>query len=122
MLVAIDCGRSFVKVMTCEKIFMFPSKISAWRKRNYRQVLPEDIELTYKGNKWFVGKLAEREGEFTRQAMKDTKAVEETLLLTLAAIYLATPKKEVKIVTGLPIANYTEQEKKALKSLLRMFF
>lgn len=118
MLVAVDCGRSYVKVMTENRTFMFPSKISAWRKRNYRQELEDDLELTYRGGRWFVGKLAEREGEFTRQAMQDTKAVEETLLLTLTAIHQAGAVGNVTLVTGLPIANFTEKEREAVRRLL----
>lgn len=118
MLVAVDCGRSFVKVMTDKGAFMFPSKISAWRKRNYRQELDGDIELAYMGKRWFVGNLAEREGEFTRQAMQDTKAVEETLILTLTAIHLTGVTREVILVTGLPIENYTEHERIAIKEML----
>jgi plasmid segregation protein ParM len=118
MLVAVDCGRSYTKVMSEDKAFMFPSKISAWRRRNYRQDLEGDIELVYQGRKWFVGKLAEREGEFTRQAMQDTKAVDETLLLILTAVHLAGGSNEVSLVTGLPIDNYTEHEREAIKELL----
>jgi plasmid segregation protein ParM len=119
MIIAVDCGRSYVKVMTEEKTFLFPSKVSGWRKRNYRQEVDGDIELQYRGRKWFVGQLAEREGEFTRQAMQDTKAVEETLLLTLTAIHLAGGKGNVTLVTGLPIVNFTEEEKYAVKRLLQ---
>lgn len=118
MLVAVDCGRSFVKVRTESRTFMFPSKVSAWRKRNYRQELEGDLELQYQGRKWFVGKLAEREGEFTRQAMQETKAVEETLLLTLTAIHLAGAQGTVDLVTGLPIGNYTEKERESVRKLL----
>lgn len=118
MLVAVDCGRSYVKVRTENRTFMFPSKVSAWRKRNYRQELEGDLELMYQGRKWFVGKLAEREGEFTRQAMQETKAVEETLLLTLTAIHLAGAKGKVDLVTGLPIGNYTDRERESVRKLL----
>jgi plasmid segregation protein ParM len=118
MLVAVDCGRSFVKVMTEHRSFMFPSKVSAWRKRHFRQDLDGDMEVDYRGMRWFVGQLAEREGEFTRQAMQDTKAVEETLLLTVTAVHQAGGAGNVSLVTGLPIAHYTEKERGAVKRLL----
>jgi len=118
MIIAVDCGRSCVKVIAKGKHFLFPSKVSGWRKRNYRQELPEDIELEYQGRKWFVGKLAEREGEFTRQAMQDSKAVEETLILTMTALHLAGARGNVTLITGLPIDNFTDVEQKALKRLL----
>ncbi|TCP65424.1 ParM/StbA family protein [Baia soyae] len=118
MLVAIDCGRSFVKVRTENRTFMFPSKVSGWRKRNYRQELEGDIELQYQGKNWFVGNLAEREGEFTRQAMQETKAVEETLLLALTGIHLSGAQGTVDLVTGLPISNYTEKERESVRKLL----
>ncbi|MDR6224987.1 ParM/StbA family protein [Desmospora profundinema] len=118
MIVAVDCGRSYVKVITEGKSFLFPSKVSGWRQRNYRHELSGDIELEYLGRRWFVGKLAEREGEFTRQAMQDSKAVEETLILTMTALHLAEAKGNVILVTGLPIGNFTDVEQKAIKRLL----
>ncbi|WP_124727779.1 ParM/StbA family protein [Staphylospora marina] len=118
MLVAVDCGRSFVKVKTERNSFMFPSKVSAWRNRHYRQDLEGDMEVVYRGQRWFVGQLAEREGEFTRQAMQDTKAVEETLLLTVTAVHQAGANGNVDLVTGLPIIHYTEAERMAVRRLL----
>lgn len=118
MIVAVDCGRSYVKVVTEERSFLFPSKVSGWRRRNYRQDLSGDIELDYQGRRWFVGKLAEREGEFTRQAMQESKAVEETLILTMTALHLAESKGKIVLITGLPIGNYTDLEQKAVKELL----
>ncbi|MCS1350522.1 ParM/StbA family protein [Mechercharimyces sp. CAU 1602] len=118
MIIAVDCGRSHVKVMTEKKTFSFPSKISTWRKRNFRQELEGDIELIYNDRCWFIGKLAEREGEFTRQAMQDTKVVDETLLLTLAAIHLAEGAGRIQLIMGLPIQNYNEGERVALRKLL----
>ncbi|MFC4076675.1 ParM/StbA family protein [Salinithrix halophila] len=118
MIVAVDCGRSYVKVITEGQAFLFPSKVSGWRQRNYRQDLAGDIELEYQGRRWFVGKLAEREGEFTRQAMQETKAVEETLILTMAGLHLAGSHGKIILVTGLPIGNFTDVEQKAIKRLL----
>ncbi|MBD1371208.1 ParM/StbA family protein [Hazenella sp. IB182357] len=118
MLVAVDCGRSYVKVKTEFETFMFPSKVSVWRKRNFKQDLKGDMELSYRNQCWFVGALAEREGEFTRQAMQDTKAVEETLLLTLTAIHQAGGVGKITLVTGLPIGSYTDNEREALRNLL----
>ncbi|SFS81155.1 ParM/StbA family protein [Marininema halotolerans] len=118
MIVAVDCGRSYVKVITEGHTFLFPSKVSSWRQRNYKQELAGDIELEYQGRKWFVGKLAEREGEFTRQAMQDSKAVEETLILMMAALHLAGARGRITLVTGLPIGNFTDVEQKAIKRLL----
>lgn len=118
MIIAVDCGRSYVKVITEGKSFLFPSKVSGWRKRNYRQELPGDLEMEYQGRRWFVGKLAEREGEFTRQAMQDSKAVEETLILTLTALHQAHAQGRITLVTGLPIGNFTDVEQKAIKRLL----
>jgi plasmid segregation protein ParM len=118
MIVAVDCGRSYVKVITEGKSFLFPSKVSMWRKRNYRQDLNGDIELEYQGRRWFVGKLAEREGDFARQAMQDSKAVEETLILTMTALHMAGAQGDVTLITGIPIGNFTDVEQKAIKRLL----
>jgi plasmid segregation protein ParM len=104
--------------MTEHRAFMFPSKVSAWRRRNFRQELEGDMELLYRGQRWFVGRLAEREGEFTRQAMQDTKAVEETLLLMMTAVHQAGGAGDVTLVTGLPIARFIEREREAVRKLL----
>lgn len=118
MLVAVDAGRSHVKVVSANQQFLFPSKVSKARKRNFVQTLNDDIEITYQGKQYFIGGLAEREGSFTRQMMTESKVNNETLLLVLTALFKAGAIGDVNVVTGVPINMYREDERTRLRALL----
>lgn len=118
MLVAVDAGRSFVKTVTGNKKFIFPSKVSKARKRTFIQTLEHDIEITYQGKDYFIGQLAEREGSFTRQMMTESKVNTETLLLILTALFQAGAIGDVNLVTGVPINMYRDDERTRLRAKL----
>ena len=124
MLIAVDAGRAFVKTVTGNQKFSFPSKVSKARKRTFVQTLEEDIELRYQGKEYFIGQLAEREGSFTRQMMTESKVNVETVLLILTALFKAGAIGDVKLVTGVPINMYKEEERDIVFccSLLFVFF
>jgi plasmid segregation protein ParM len=118
MLIAVDAGRAFVKTVTGNQKFLFPSKVSKARKRTFVQTLEEDIELRYQGKEYFIGQLAEREGSFTRQMMTESKVNVETVLLILTALFKAGAIGDVKLVTGVPINMYKEEERARLRAKL----
>src|SRR5690606_37593378 len=119
MLVAIDAGRSATKVKTASCEFHFPSVISEARVRNMNEFRDGDMEMICKNQKIWVGDLAKREGDFARQAFQDSKAVTETLYLVLAGLWRAGAEGNVKLVTGLPYNRYTEEERAALRDMLK---
>ncbi|SEM81774.1 ParM/StbA family protein [Lihuaxuella thermophila] len=118
MLVAVDAGRSYVKTVTGNRKFLFPSKISKARQRTFIQTLEDDMEITYQGKDYFVGQLAEREGSFTRQMMTESKVNTETLLFILTALFQAGAFGHIHLVTGVPINMYREDERTRLRALL----
>jgi plasmid segregation protein ParM len=117
-IVGIDCGRSSVKAVTDGKVISFPSRIGEWRERRLVTSHGNDIELEYGGERYFAGDLAERESDFVRSMMTDSKANEDTLLLTLIALGRAGVNGNVTVVTGVPVAQHTPSEKRRIKELL----
>jgi plasmid segregation protein ParM len=118
MIFGVDCGRSSVKVVAVNKMFHFPSFIGEWRERKLVSDHGENIELEYAGEKYFVGNLAKYESEFVRSMMTDSKVHEDTLLLILTALHKAGAVGGVKVITGVPVDQHTEEEKRRIKSLL----
>ncbi|MCS1350334.1 ParM/StbA family protein [Mechercharimyces sp. CAU 1602] len=118
MLVAVDCGRSEVKVVHRHGKFAFPAVIGEWRKLNIGKKRENEIEVVYEGERLFIGDLAVRESEFHRSMMTDTKAHEQTLILTLVAVYQANTVGKVSVVTGLPVELHSDDEKASMKKLI----
>lgn len=117
-LVAVDSGRAYTAVLaTGKKPFEFISQIAPARKRNFRQDLSGDLEVRYGGKEWFVGQLAEREGDPERN-MLPTKVHDQTLIQTLVGIFLADIPGEITVITGVPIDQYHPTEIQGLKRLL----
>jgi hypothetical protein len=118
MLVAVDAGRAYVKTVVGNQKFSFPSKVSKARQRTFVQTLEDDMEIHYQGKEYFIGQLAEREGSFTRQMMTESKVNIETVLLILTALFKAGAIGDVKLVTGVPINMYKEDERTRLRAKL----
>jgi plasmid segregation protein ParM len=118
MIYSVDCGRSSLKLVSATKMFHFPAYIGEWRERRLKNVYRDDIELEYEGERYFVGALAKNESEFVRSMMTDSKAHEDTLLLVVTALHKAGAEGSVKVMTGLPVDQHTEEEKQKLKNLL----
>ncbi|KPC75788.1 hypothetical protein ADL26_06900 [Thermoactinomyces vulgaris] len=118
MLVAVDAGRAYVKTIVGTRRFTFPSKVSKARQRNFIQTLEDDMEIRYQGKDYFIGQLAEREGSFTRQMMTESKVNIETVLLILTALFQAGALGDVKLVTGVPINMYRDDERARLRAKL----
>lgn len=119
-MIAVDAGRSFVKVKPqFGDLFKFPSYIGHWADRENPEFVEGDIEMEYEGEKYFVGQLAKRESDDWYQPYMEDKAVLETVLLTLGAIYLAGFKSgDVSLITGVPVNRY-KLDKERLKDLLK---
>lgn len=118
-VVGLDCGRRNVKVFTGQKMFHFSSIVGEARERNLNnRHSTNDMEVEFEGEKYYVGDLAERESEFYRAMMTEQKDHEDTRLLALTALHQANIT-DVRVITGLPIANHNEDNKKRLKQLLQ---
>lgn len=119
-LVAVDSGRNSTKVKAQgRELFHFPSYIGSWADRENPEYVEGDVEMEYQGIKYFIGKLAKRESDDYYQPMKESKAELETVLLTLAAFYLAGIEGgKIDLVTGVPVNRY-KKDKDKLKEMLK---
>jgi plasmid segregation protein ParM len=117
-LIAIDCGRKYVKAIAEGAIrpILIPAVVGEYRERRLNNDHGDDIEISYKGDRYFIGKLAEIESDFPRAMMTESKVHEDTRLLILSAICRAGLDGKVKLVTGVPIAQADERDE--LKELL----
>ncbi|MDP5275790.1 ParM/StbA family protein [Chengkuizengella axinellae] len=118
-IIGLDLGRSYVKAYTGSKIFHFPSIIGEWRDRRLLTDYGENaIECYFNDEKFFVGTLAQNESEFYRSMMTDNKSHTDARLLALISIHRAALSDNILVVTGLPVAQHNDTNKKKLQELL----
>lgn len=118
-IVGLDIGRRYGKVFTGRDLFYLSSFVGEWRERNLsNRHSDNDLEVEFQGEKYFVGDLAERESDFCRSMMTEQKDHEDTLILALTALHQAKVDC-ARVVTGLPIKNHNDDNKKRLKKLLQ---
>jgi len=121
MIIAIDSGRHSTKVCTQKGYFQFPSLLGEWHNRTgFRESVfgPYDLEIEYKGKRWFGGTLAENECDFAVTMHTETKDNIENLILILSALHLTTDERNVRVITGEPIKSHTDENKAILKRLI----
>lgn len=118
-IVGVDAGRFKVKVWYSNSHFDFYSNLGEYREFEFQDERgKDDIIGEYRGRKFTGGTLARDESEFVRSMMTDSKAHEDTLLLVLTALHKAGAEGSIKVMTGLPVDQHTDDEKSKLKSLL----
>lgn len=116
-IVAVDCGRNSVKAFDGRSLLSIPSCVGEWRQRRISE--GGDYEVEIDGQRFFVGELAEFESRFKREMVSRSKIHEETRVLTLTAIaLLADTSKPIRLITGLPVAQYTQEVKANYTNLL----
>lgn len=120
MLFSVDPGRSHTKGKSDKGEIIFPSFVSKAIDLNYMpSSVLGDMILEHERGRFFIGDLARREGVMIRKAMLDTKVVDDTLFHVLGALYqMGVRDGKVRVVTGVPIRNYTTEEVTKLKKLL----
>jgi plasmid segregation protein ParM len=121
MIAAIDSGRNATKVCTQKGYFSFPSLLGEWHDRTgFRDYSygPYDLEIEYKGQRFFGGTLAEYECDFATTMHTKTKDNTENLILVLSALFLTCEESGVRVIVGEPITSHTDQNKASLKRLI----
>lgn len=102
MKIGIDAGNARVKVAGPTGIISLDASIGEWRGRKLKnQHGPDDMEIEYRGRKYFAGSLARYESEFGGTIMGDTKAHDEAKLRVLIAI-ARYDVSDCSIVVGQP--------------------
>ena len=118
-IVGLDLGRRNVKIYTGDKYILVPSIVGEWRERKLRTNYGKgSFECTFRGEKYFVGVLAEKESEFARQMLVENKATPDALILALVGLH-QTGLTDFDIVTGLPVNIHDSTNKASLMNLLR---
>ncbi|MFS1514852.1 ParM/StbA family protein [Chengkuizengella sp. SCS-71B] len=118
-VIGLDIGRSYVKSYTGTKIFHFPGIIGEWRERKLITDYGENaIECRFNNERFFIGTLAQNESDFCRNMMTENKSHDDARLLALISIHKAALSENITVVTGLPVAQHNESNKKELRDLL----
>jgi len=122
LYMGIDRGRGFTKVVSGGRRVVFPSLVAPSHTRKLVSEGPiiENLEVEVDGRKYFVGDLAAREGGAALTIVKDTVSHEDTLplILTACVSLVNQPEEEIRLVTGLQIADFTPETKAAYRDLL----
>lgn len=120
-MLGIDAGNNEVKVMGSYGPDKFVSYLGEWRERKVgvEHFEKDDMEWEYNGKRGFASTLAERESEFKRSMMGETKAHEDAKLRVLLALHRYSNQQEHKIVVGQPIERHDPEEKQAIKDMLQ---
>ncbi|MGU3469877.1 ParM/StbA family protein [Paenibacillus sp. D51F] len=113
----LDVGRNGVKAFNGNQTLFIPSVVGEWRERRLVSSREDDIEVMFRGERYFIGSLALNESEFHRHMMTDNKAHADTLLLALTAIHRAG-MPNVHVTTGLPVEFHDPAAKAAMSDLL----
>ena len=116
-VIGVDCGRNGVKAVSGFRRVFIPAVVGEWRRRKISDGGEWEIDIN--GEKYFVGSLAQTESRHKREMVTKSKIHPETKILTLAAIaLLAVPGNEIRLISGVPIEQHTDEEKYAYIRLL----
>src|SRR5699024_2130741 len=123
--VAVDVGYGYVKVLSENKRFTFPTLIGTGMKNNLGGLFNKEnninnIHIESEGNNYFVGELAKESNSPSRIFEQNRYEHDYFKLIINIAIQLVTngESKDIYLSTGLPLSYYSTQAKKAKQSLL----
>ncbi len=118
MILGVDAGNARVKVVSLNGVQDFDAALGEWRERRLVSTHgPDDMEVKYRGQKYFAGSLARCESEYGGTMMGDSKAHEEARIRVLLACARANAN-DCYIITGQPISQHTPGEKGRIISML----
>lgn len=118
-IVGVDGGNYEVKAISESGADKFPSDLGEYRERNLKQKFTDnDMVVEYRGQKFFAGSLAKYESEFNGTMMGATKAHDDAKIRVLIALHRQNHDC-FSIIVGQPIGQHNEQEKQAIKTMLR---
>lgn len=127
--ISVDIGYGYVKAISSEtgKRIVFPSLVGRGHELGIASLFSEkknpieNIHISYEGNDYFVGDLAERESRSVSRIFEQERFEHMyTKILLNTAIHLVTDGrvKNVYVSTGLPLDFYQSQRKSFRKSIL----
>jgi len=124
MVIAVDVGFGRVKAVCGHQAVEFPSVIADFTPVAYSSGMQErgsaEQAIEYKGERFFTGELARRQG--TPRATLDSRRItaREGLVLLFAALTALLPPgvQPVKLVVGLPVSDYDFLKEKYRQAML----
>lgn len=118
--IGLDVGRHRVKIYTDDsKRLSFASYSGEYRDLKLeREMGTEDRIVEFRGNKYYVGPIAQDESWDGVQSFLISKVNFDTLLLGLTAINgIVESGDEIRLVVGHPVSNHHDKEKERMRKL-----
>jgi plasmid segregation protein ParM len=119
MRIGVDPGNKEIKIASQNGVLAFNSCLGAWRERKLTSNFSEyDMEVEWKGKKYFAGDLADNESRFKYQASGISKVHDEGILRVLLALCQSDEEK-FDITVSQPIKGHTNKLKEKYKEMLK---
>jgi len=116
VIVAVDVGRNEVKATNGKSAIQFKSAVGMWHQRKISS--GGDYEVIINNTPYFVADLV-KESYAPCEMATESKIHNETFVLFLTALsLLGNPNEEMRLITGLPVAQHSPETKQAMQSLL----
>ena len=125
-IVGVDIGYGFTKIKSDSQQFKFPAIVGQGEDLDFQSAILSDDELLNNLNvvidneKYFVGQMALRESafkEFTTNKDRSENKEMEILTKTALSLLVKDNNTEFKVVTGLPVEDYTNQKESVIKTI-----
>lgn len=116
-IISIDTGRDKTKIATHNKRISLKSIVGDWHVRNLSN--GGDYEVIINDKKHFVSDLAEKESYAPRRMSTESKIHEETKILFITALGIVAEEVRPKIITGVPVEQFTPDVKEGMLNLLK---
>ncbi|MEE6450549.1 ParM/StbA family protein [Gottfriedia acidiceleris] len=118
MRIGVDPGNKEIKVAAANGAIAFNSCLGEWRERKLTSSFSEnDMEIEWRGKRYFLGDLAENESRFKLQANGISKVHDEGVLRVLIALY-QFESDVFDITVSQPIKGHTDRLKEKFKAML----
>lgn len=120
-ILAVDAGRSEVEAKWESGFKAFPSDVSYAKELKNKAGAVDDLEIHMDGQKWWVGKIASKEGKrFKFNNFGQSKA--DTILkvqVIASAIYAGLSEGEIELGVLVPVKEFTKEERGKIRNILR---
>lgn len=125
-ILALDIGYGYTKGLTAQGRVIIPSLVGPAEAIRFESDIVatggRGIAVEVDGRTYFVGELAEYQSASRSQTLDVTRtgsAEQKALFYAVASELVKTTTGEVIIVTGLPVADFDDRNKRALRGMLR---
>ncbi len=125
MLVAIDIGYGYTKGLTDKKQVIIASMVGPAENIRYESDIIEangrGIALSVGARSFFIGEQAELQSASVSQTLDVTRTgsiEQKALFYAVASTLVPTTAEVVKVMTGLPVADFDERNRTALRDML----